>query len=240
MVRVEREHVAVFVAIVIRVRDFFADVDVFAREPRIVSRRDGIPYHPGYALQRERLVRRREVIDAERGMRIIETGIQDRHNDAVALVFGIRAVEDTRFVNVDLVGDDFADGGGFVFFAHDHRGIGEHVADFCEILRAHPDLKSAEYRVVCFADGIADPRAGKFCLIFGAFRGNAAGNVAGVRRRRIFRKRHAADVLVIGIENGLRAHIDDQGDLLVVGHRVRELIDDIFVVKFFRIRLDGS
>ena len=56
-------------------------------------------------------------------MRIIETGIEHGDNNAVALIFRIRAVENTRIVHVYVVGNHLRFGGR-IHVAHNQRGVG--------------------------------------------------------------------------------------------------------------------
>ena len=121
--RTDGRHVRVFIGVVVRVRYLSAYVYVLRGKPYGIFRRGRAADFFRHRRKRERFVGCGEIIYGKRRMRIIETGIEHGDNNAVALIFRIRAVENTRIVHVYVVGNHLRFGGR-IHVAHNQRGVG--------------------------------------------------------------------------------------------------------------------
>ena len=147
---VDGKNVGVLIRIIVRIGNLLAYVNVLAGKPRGKRRRSGrphlfrnVPFGAVAERESEILVGRGKIIYAERRMRIIETRIEHGDYHAVALIFGIGAVENTRGIHVDVVFDDFGRR-RLVFLADDQRRLRtEQLLQLVEIVGLDRDFKAA-------------------------------------------------------------------------------------------------
>ena len=226
---VDGKNVRILIGIIVSIRHFFVQINVLSgktgRKPG--SRRFTDFFRNGR--KGETLVVRSESIHAERGVRIVETGIEHRHDDPVALIFESGAVENTRVVHVDVVRNDVGDR-SFVHVAdHDGSVPFEKATHFFEISRFHGNFETAHDHVIIFSERIGNARLFQFSDQFRAFRRFCRRYGLRLFRQGILGYGKALVALFVSVHHGIGAHRYDNGDLLIIRNGVRKLIGDVSV-----------
>ena len=114
-------YVRIVICVVKTVGHFFVDINVFCRKALNYACRKGIAQIFCNVFLGHAKRGRRELFHAERGVRVVRTGIEYGDDNARTVVSRFGAIENTRFVNGNVVFYNLCIA-YFIFFADDGNG----------------------------------------------------------------------------------------------------------------------
>ena len=165
-----------------------------------------------------------EVLHRERRVVGVKARIQHRDDRTRAVITRIGAVEDTRIKHIDGVFHKLRLGRLVFFTDNGGHTVAQRLTDRLIITRFDHQFKAAEYRRVILAGFIGDRLVIQcfehLCLIGGDRLAQGRRHVA---LRSVLRKAHRRVGAIIDGHQIRLARFDDDGDLVVRLHRIREL-----------------
>ena len=234
-------HVGIPVGIVKAVGDLFVDVHVGGGQTRLHTRGACISDESGHLVkgQAQLIPIGGKIAQRESGVVVVQTRIQNGNHSSGSVIGKIRAVEDTRVVDVDGILHQLGRVThrlgllGLVHLTDDGGSpLTDGLGDSLEIPRLDGDLKAAEHVGVILAEAVCQLGSVQIGQQRLFLRGNAGTDSGGLVTQRVFRKGHARGSAGILLQKGSLLDLNDDRDLVrlldglgkLVHHRAVEIV----------------
>ena len=179
-----------------------------------------------------------EVVNRECGVVIIKTGVKNCYNHSCSVILERGTVEDTRFVNVNLVFYKLCFA-GIVFVANNYVGaVTERFAKSLKLACLDHHFKSTKDRLVVGARGVVDVliiEGGKEFALFGK---DLIGNKTCLGGISVFRKGKFLVPCLVSIQQGSLLNTNDYRNVVGILYRVGELIHYRAINKLTEVLVD--